>query len=70
MLVYRGLGFGAWFAMGDQVNEAMIPDWQRMAFWWTIAEVHGPKGNGALNLLLWFDSLRLLWCASGNDTSP
>ena len=47
MLVYRGLGFGAWFAMGDQVNEAMIPDWQRMAFWWTIAEVHGPKGNGA-----------------------
>ena len=40
---------GAWFAMGEmswamKLNEAMIPDWQPMAFWWTIAEVTGPTG--------------------------
>jgi hypothetical protein len=25
-----------------KVNEAMIPDWQSLAFWWTLAEVTEP----------------------------
>jgi hypothetical protein len=27
-----------------KVNEAMMPDSQLLAFWWTIAEVTGPTG--------------------------
>jgi len=47
VLVYRGLAWVHCSPWAINVNEAMIPDWQRMAYWWTIAEVHGPKGNGA-----------------------
>jgi hypothetical protein len=53
-----------------KVNEGMIPDWQPLTFWWTIAEVTGPTGIRGCNLLLWFDSLRLHWCASGNGIVP